>query len=63
VLEKIGAVAFKLNLPESSRSHPVFHVSLLKKAVGDHAVQKQLPPELASDIANQVEPISISIKK
>jgi hypothetical protein len=42
-VERIGAVAYKIKLPEGSRVHPVFHVSLLKKAVGSYQEEDTLP--------------------
>lgn len=43
ILEKIRLVAYKLALPVTSRLHLIFHVSQLKKAIGQQKVQKQLP--------------------
>ena len=59
ILEKIGKVAYKLQLPPTSRIHPVFHVSLLKKAVGNYEAEADLPTGLEDDRADIIEPEAV----
>jgi len=45
VLQKIGTMAYKLELHATSRVHPVFHVSCLKKVIGNKLPVQTILPE------------------
>ena len=46
VLQKIGTMACKLELPTSSQVHPVFHFSCLKKVIEEKLLVQTILPEI-----------------
>lgn len=55
VVQRLGSMAYKLDLPSTSRVHPVFHVSCLKKKLGDQIKPlPSLPP--TNDIGEVLSP-------
>ena len=56
VLQKIGTMAYKLELLASSRVHRVFHVSCLKKVICENILVQTIFPELNEEGKIILEP-------
>lgn len=59
VMQKVGRVAYKLQLPENMGIHPVFHVSQLKKLCGPSAVPRPDLPLVGEDGRIKTEPLHV----
>ena len=49
IIRKISPVAYELKLPDKSRIHNVFHVSNLKKLLGQHETTQTTLPSLGEE--------------
>ena len=59
ILEKIGHVAYCLQLPQDAHIHHVFHESQLKPVVGSFPTLPPLPPQLNDCLHMHGEPKAI----
>ncbi|KAL6567614.1 hypothetical protein OROGR_001282 [Orobanche gracilis] len=56
VLERVGQVAYRLKLPDSAKIHNIFHISQLKRAIGDKFSLPSLPATLTADMEVILQP-------
>lgn len=56
IIQLVSKVAYKLELPSTSKIHPVFHVSQLKRCIGSAPFSAALPLQLNPELELEVEP-------
>ena len=59
IIAKVGPAAYRLQLSENTKIHPIFHVSFLKRAFGSFLPQLSLPQQLNDELELLVEPKSV----
>ena len=60
VLQNIGTMAYKLELPTSSQVHPIFHVSCLKKVIGENLPVQTILPKIDEEGKIILEPKAVT---
>ena len=56
IMQKIGSVSYKLELPPTTKIHPVFHVMCLKKVIGQNIPTQRVLQELYEEGRIILEP-------
>lgn len=59
VTERVGTVAYRLQLPTEAKIHNVFHISQLKKKIGDQQSTAKWPNFLSTLPEKQKIPVAI----
>ena len=59
IIQRVGEVAYRLDLPVGSSIHPIFHVSYLKAKLGHKIVRLALLPFFNSQGVLALEPMAI----
>ena len=59
IIQRVGPVAYRLDLPASSCIHPVFHVSCLKAKLGHNSVPLPSLPSVTSQGVLAPKPVAI----
>lgn len=56
VVERVGPVAYLLALPKGMNMHPIFHVSVIWKAVGAHRSILPIPKDVRPGFILEINP-------